>query len=599
MPFIHQQLQQAGYFEGYKDEWKQHSRDGILHVYWESDISKWLEAVSYSLARHPDAALDALADEVIAFFTSFQQADGYLNVWFTQVEPARRWTNLRDWHELYCAGHLIEAAVAHFRATGKRTLLDAVCRYADYIASIFGAETDKRHGYPGHEELELALVKLYQTTGEERYLRLSQYFVEERGQQRAEGHYYDIEARQRGEDPANFWARTYEYNQSHVPVREQQKVVGHAVRAMYLYSALVDLAQQSGDDTLFQASERFWQHLSSQQLYITGGIGPSSRNEGFTADYDLPNTDAYAETCAAIGLIFWSQRMLQYDADSRYADVLECALYNGVLSSVALHGRAFFYENPLESNGTHHRQPWYYCACCPPNIARLLMSLGHYIYTVSPTDILVHLYIQSTASIQVGNERVTLRQESNYPWDGTIRLHMELAQPAEFGLNLRLPHWSRDARLSMNGEEIAIEQSAYKGYAHIRRHWQPADSIVLTLPMPIERVYAHPDIRADNGSIALQRGPLVYCLEAVDNHVPLHRIRLPQDATLTGHFDAELMGGVTVIQGEAVALATTDWSGDLYRTTPAVQQPYTLTAIPYYAWDNREPGEMRIWLQTP
>jgi uncharacterized protein len=597
LPFIYEQIKKAGYFEAYKDKWKQ-SKVRIPFVFYESDISKWLEAVSYSLATHPDPTLDALADEVIAFIASFQQPDGYLNIWFTQVEPERRWTNLRDWHELYCAGHLIEAAVAHFRATRKRNLLDVVCRYADYIASVFGAAEGQTRGYPGHEEIELALVKLFQATGEERYLRLSHYFIEERGQRRPEGHYFDIEARKRGEEPAQFWARTYEYNQSHTPVREQREVVGHAVRAMYLYSALVDLAKQLGDDTLFQVCERFWNHLCSTRIYVTGGIGSSANNEGFTSDYDLPNVNAYAETCAAIGLVFWNHRMLQYDADGRYADVLERALYNGILSSIALDGQAFFYENPLESDGTHHRQPWFRCACCPPNIARLFMSLGQYIYGVSATDVLVHLYIQSTATMLVGNERVVLRQESNYPWDGAIKLRLELEKPAEFGLNLRIPAWSRSAQLSVNGMDIAIEQTAYPGYAHIQRHWQSGDVVILTLDMPVERVYAHPEIRVDAGCVALQRGPLVYCLEAADNQVPLHLIRLPERTTFESHFDTTLLEGVIVIQGEAALLESGDWAGTLYRSTPAVHHPYPFTAIPYYAWDNRQPGEMRVWLRS-
>lgn len=597
LPFIYEQIKKAGYFEAYKDKWKQ-SKVRIPFVFYESDISKWLEAVSYSLATHPDPTLDALADEVIAFIASFQQPDGYLNIWFTQVEPERRWTNLRDWHELYCAGHLIEAAVAHFRATGKRNLLDVVCRYADYIASVFGAEEGQAHGYPGHEEIELALVKLSRATGEERYLRLSHYFIEERGQRRPDGHYFDIEARKRGEDPAQFWARTYEYNQSHAPVREQHEVVGHAVRAMYLYSALVDLAKRLDDDTLFQVCERFWNHLCSTRIYVTGGIGSSANNEGFTSDYDLPNVNAYAETCAAIGLVFWNHRMLQYDADGRYADVLERALYNGILSSIALDGQSFFYENPLESDGTHHRQPWFRCACCPPNIARLFMSLGQYIYGVSATDVLVHLYIQSTATMQIGNERVVLRQESNYPWDGAIKLRLELEKPAEFGLNLRIPVWSRNAQLSVNGADIAIEQAAYPGYAHIQRRWQPGDVVILTLDMPVERVYAHPEIRVDAGCVALQRGPLVYCLEAADNPAPLHRIRLPEKTTFESHFDTTLLDGIMVIQGEAAVLDTEDWAGTLYRSAPAAHQAYTFTAIPYYAWDNRQPGEMCVWLRS-
>src|SRR5581483_2785084 len=502
---------------------------------------------------------------------------------------------------------------------GKRTLLDIVCRYVDYIDTVFGPEEGKRRGYSGHEEIELALVKLYRATGEERYLKLSQYLIEERGRQ---PHYFDIEARARGDDPAKFWARTYEYNQSHRPVREQHEVVGHAVRAMYLYSAMADLSRELNDPSLFQACERLWQHLCTKRLYITGGLGSSASNEGMTADYDLPNRNAYAETCAAIGLVLWSHRMLQLDVDRRYADILERALYNGVLSGLSLDAQAYFYENPLESQGTHHRQAWFACACCPPNIARLLMSLGQYVYGVSEKEIMVHLYMQSTGSITLDSQQVTVRQETNYPWDGSIRLSFEMEQPIEFGLNLRIPGWCEHARLTINDEEVPIEQYqnnlslhsherealaprgafvnayGYKGYVRVARRWQPGDSVVLSLDMPVQRVWAHPDVRDDSGCVALQRGPLVYCLEGVDNAAPLNHIRLSADAKFESHFDPTMLRGVTVIRGEGSALETGDWDGVLYRTTLPSRRPYSFVAIPYYAWDNRQPGEMRVWIQT-
>lgn len=593
---IYAQMERDGHFDNYKGAWKPDMRP-IPYLFWESDIAKWLEAASYSLATHPDSALEELVDRAIAFLASFQQPDGYLNIWFTAVEPEKRWANLRDWHELYCAGHLIEGAVAHFQATGKRTLLDIACRYADYIDSVFGREEGKRRGYCGHEEIELALIKLYRATGEARYLRLARYFVEERGEQGQQPHYFDSEARARGEDPADFWARSYEYNQSHVPVREQHQVVGHAVRAMYLYSALADLAGELNDESWLHVCERFWGHLISKRVYITGGIGPSADNEGFTADYDLPNATAYAETCAAIGLVLWSHRLLQLDPDRRYADVLERALYNGILSAIALDGESFFYENPLESRGRHHREPWFKCACCPPNIARLLASLGQYVYSVQGTELMVHLYLQSTSTIPIGTHQITLRQETTYPWDGTIALHIEAEQPIEFGLNLRIPGWCPGASLRVNDEEFPIEQHLRKGYVRITRRWQTGDTLILNLAMPVQRVYAHPDIRDDNGCVALQRGPLIYCLEAIDNAVPLHRIRIPEAGDLEAHFDSTLLGGVVVIQANASALGGEDWGEELYRTTPAKRCPSTLVAIPYYAWDNRQPGEMRVWMQ--
>jgi DUF1680 family protein len=566
----------------------------VPHIFWDSDVAKWLEAASYSLATHPDQALEAQVDEVIRLIVAAQQPDGYLNTYFTVVEPEKRWTNLRDWHELYCAGHLIEAAVAHFQATGKRVLLDALCRYADYIDTVFGTAPGKKHGYPGHEEIELALVKLYRVTGEKRYLHLSQYFIDERGRQ---PHYFDIEARLRGEDPAAFQHKIYEYNQSHLPVREQREVVGHAVRAMYLYSAMADLARELHDQSLFDADQRLWNHLCTTRLYITGGLGPSRHNEGFTADYDLPNETAYAETCAAIGLVFWNHRMLQLDCEARYADVLERALYNCVLSGVSLDGQKFFYENPLASLGTHHRQEWFWVACCPPNIARLLASLGQYIYAVNDKDLAVHLYIQSTAQMTVGGREVTVRQETTYPWNGIITLRLGMDEPSMFGLRLRIPGWCQNAQLKVNGDAFDIASHLEQGYVRVERVWQADDKVELELAMPVERMYAHPNVRQDAGCVVIQRGPLVYCLEGTDNKVPLHRIVVPRTAELASHFGPDVLGGVTVVSGDALVEEDTDWRETLYRSWPASLQPGAITAIPYYVWDNRQPGEMRVWLR--
>src|SRR5579875_527020 len=499
LPAIYEQMRNDGHFDAFQ-EWRKAGTRPIPYVFWESDMSKWIEAASYSLATHPDTNLEALVERAITFLVDLQQPDGYLNLWFTRVEPEKRWTNLRDFHELYCAGHLIEAAVAHFQATGKRVLLDAALRYSDYIATVFGVEEGKRHGYCGHEEIELALVKLYRATGEARYLHLSQYFIEERGKR---PHYFDEEARARGEDPADFWARTYEYNQSHLPVREQEEIVGHAVRAMYLLCAVADLAYELEDVGLQRVCERLWQHLTSKRLYITGGLGPFPGNEGFTTDYDLPNLSAYAETCAAIGLVFWNHRMLLLDADHRYADLLEQALYNGVLSGLSLDGTDFFYVNPLESQGTHRRQPWYKCPCCPPNLACLLSSLGGYMYSVNDTDILVHLYAQSTSTLTLASHTVVLSQKTNYPWGGTIEIEVKPEEPVEFGLDLRIPGWCKAAHLLVAGEEAPLD--LHKGYARIGCLWRSGDSIVLRLDMPIERVYAHPAVQADIGKVALRR----------------------------------------------------------------------------------------------
>jgi DUF1680 family protein len=565
----------------------------IAILFWDSDIAKWLEAASYSLATHPDPELDALVDEVIAQVARGQQPDGYLNSWFAFVEPEKRWTNLRDWHELYDAGHLIEAAVAHFQATGKRALLDVMCRYADYIDSVFGPDEGKRRGYCGHPEIELALVRLFHATGERRYLDLARYFVDERGRQ---PHYFDQEAIERGEDPAKFWAHSHQYSQSHCPVREQDEVVGHAVRATYLYSAMADLAAEDGDETLLVAGRRLFKHLTTKRMYVMGGIGSSKSNEGFTSDYDLPNESAYAETCAAIALVFWAQRMLGIDLDRRYADVMELALYNAVLSGVSLEGSHFFYDNPLASQGAHHRKEWFGCPCCPPNLARIIASLGGYVYGQRPDEVAVHLYVQSTAQMELGGSAVTLRQETNYPWDGAVTLKVEADAPATFALRLRLPGWCAAPRLSVNGEAVDLG-GAEGGYALLSRTWQSGDVIALDLPMPVERVYAHPSVRADVASVALRRGPLVFCLEQADHQAPLHQILLPAGVELAARFDGDALDGVVVVEGEGVALSDAGWEGTLYRTAPPAAEQCAIRAIPYYAWDNREAGTMTVWVR--
>ena len=592
IPTEYRQCRDTGRIDAFRLNWKPGS-EPVPHIFWDSDVAKWIEAASYSLATHPDPELRALLDEVITLIASAQQPDGYLNTHFSVVEPEKRWTNLRDKHELYCAGHLIEAAVAHYQATGKRSLLEVLCRYADHIDRTFGPRPGQKRGYPGHEEIELALVKLFQATGERRYLELSKYFIDERGRQ---PHYYDLEAVARGDDPRNYRFKTYAYLQAHVPVREQTEVVGHAVRAMYLYSAMTDLARETDDQSLLAACERLWQNLCLQNMYITGGIGPEAANEGFTSNYDLPNETAYAETCAAIALVFWNQRLLQLACDSRYADVLERVLYNGVLSSVSLDGEKFFYENPLASQGGHHRQAWFDCACCPPNLARLFASLGQYIYAQNDHEMVVHLYIQGSASFQIAGQNVRLRQQTRYPWEGSVLLHLDMEQPTSFGLRLRIPGWCHSAKLSVNGEPIEPASRMECGYVKLERLWHPSDRVQLDLDMPVEQVYAHPDVRQDSGQIALQRGPLVYCLEAADHSVPLQRILMPREATLSSHFEANMLGGVTVICGEGLAADTTGWENALYRKQGPDLKPCALTAIPYYAWDNRQPGQMRVWL---
>ncbi|HHW11313.1 MAG TPA: glycoside hydrolase family 127 protein [Firmicutes bacterium] len=585
-------------------------RPGARHIYRDSDIAKWLEAASYTLATSPDSALESQIDEVIELYAKAQGPDGYLNTWFTVMEPHLRFTNLRDRHELYCAGHLMEAAVAHFRATGKRRFLDICCRYADYLDTVFGTGEGRMRGYPGHEEIELALVKLYEATGHKRYLKLASYFIDERGQK---PHYFDIEAEKRGEDPRR-WRRDYRYNQSHIPVREQTEVTGHAVRAMYLYCGMADVARHTGDRSLAEACRTLWHDLVRKHLFITGGIGQSKENEGFTFPYDLPEETAYCETCAAIGLVFWNHRLLHLFGEGQYADCLERGLYNGTISGMALSGDRFFYTNPLASLGHHHRQEWFTCACCPGNISRLVASVGQFFYSTGDDKIWVHLYAQSRASLPVGDEEVLIEQETDYPWDGTVIMRLSLARPHTFTLALRIPGWCRQHAIKISGTDIGggeTEMSpavVYRsGYAELTREWHDGDLVELRLAMPVERVRANPAVRQANGKIVLQRGPIVYCLEETDNpYTPLTRIAIPRKAPLSAHFAPDLLGGVSVITGPAEvvvrdeardeAAAVGSWDG-LYTTDLPQTEQVTIKAVPYCVWDNREPGEMLVWLQ--
>lgn len=601
LPAVREQLEIRGTMEALKLNWKP-GMPNKPHIYWESDLAKWIEAASYVLAKQPDAALEQQVDEAIALLAGAQQPDGYLNAYYTVVEPDKRWSNLRDQHELYCAGHLIEAAVAHYEATGKDSLLNVMLRYADYIDQRFGPGENQMHGYPGHEEIELALMRLHRLTGDERYFKLSRYFIEQRGQQ---PHYYDQEARARGDDPASFRHGTYEYNQSHRPIREHTEAVGHAVRATYLYAGATDLALATGDETLAQALRRVADNLVQRRMYVTGGIGSARANEGFTFDYDLPNDTGYAETCAAIGLFFWMHRMLHLDGDSHYADIMERALYNGILAGISLDGRSFFYENLLAVKrgtertrfGPYHRQSWFSVSCCPPNVSRLIASLGQYLYAQGEAEAMVHHYAASSARLQVAGQAVSLSQQTNYPWDGEINLRIEPEQPAAFTVRLRLPGWCRSYVVTINGEAAA--PPVERGYLRIERVWQPGDTVRLQLDMPVERVYAHPEVRANKGRTALQRGPVIYCLEGVDNGPDLDAIVLPRDAPLEAHFEPDLLGGVAVIVGDALRESEPPEvdEDEAYVFVPPVRRPVRLRAIPYYAWDNRESGDLLVWLR--
>ncbi|MBN1219396.1 MAG: glycoside hydrolase family 127 protein [Anaerolineae bacterium] len=607
LPIEYEQLKKTGRIEAWKLDWNE-GKSYKPHRFWDSDSAKWIEAAAYSLTSHPDEHLEALVDEVIDLIEKAQQPDGYLNIFYTAVEPENRWANLRDWHELYCAGHLIEAAVAYYQVTGKRKLLDVMIRYAKYIDQIFGPNKGQKRGYPGHQEIELALVKLYRVTGQQRYLNLAKFFIDERGQQPP---YFDLEARARGEDPVkDYWAGTHKYNQSHVPVREQTEVVGHAVRACYMYAGMADVAAETNDPTLVEALQRLWQNVTEKRMYITGGIGPTLRNEGFTFDYDLPNDMAYAETCAAIALVFWAHRMFHLDPDRRYIDVLERALYNGVLSGVSLDGTTFFYANPLAAfpevnpypgvplDETRHyrRSEWFDCACCPPNLARLLANLGQYVYSTGKNAIYVHLYTAAKAQIDLNDQVIQIEQQTNYPWDETVRFAIQSEPPGQFTLALRLPGWCRQANIKVNGQ--AMSTMTEQGYARIDRTWQPGDQVELTLSMPLERIETHPRVRQNAGRFALQRGPVVYCLEEVDNGPNLAHVIIPRESEPAVTFDRNLLGGVSVITGQALRRDVQNWPNALYRPIESPKMtPFAFKAIPYCFWANRQPGEMQVWLR--
>ena len=608
IPAIYGQMKDTGRIDAWRLDWQEGQPQP--HIFWDSDAGKWIEAAAYSLATTPNAALEAQVDGLIDLIEQAQQPDGYLNIFYTAVEPQNRLTNLRDRHEFYDAGHLVEGAVAYFEATGKRKLLDVLARYVQFIDAHYGPNEGQVRGYDGHPEVELALVRLYHATGEKRYLDLSTFFVNERGQQ---PHFFDLEAQQRGDDPTKFWAQTYRYCQAHLPVHEQTEACGHSVRAGYLYSGMADIAAETGDVELKRICQQLWDDLTSHQMYVTGGLGPAHSNEGFTFAYDLPNETAYAETCAACSLVFWAQRMFLMDPSSRYIDVMERALYNGMISGVSWEGTQFFYANPLASypgvnpfdhwsgittDRHYRRSDWFDCACCPPNLARLVASIGGYFYAVADNTLYVHLYNSNQADVSVAGQNVHLTQQTNYPWDETVQLSIGVDQPAAFELALRIPDWCRDYSLTVNG--AAVHADAASGYVRLQRTWADGDAVELRLAMPVERIAANPQVRQDAGQITLQRGPVVYCLEEADNGARLANVVIPPSAALTAVYEPDLFNGVAVITGEAYRDEPANWGGGLYQavsTLESRQERFSFRAIPYAFWANREPGEMRVWLR--
>ncbi len=561
-------------------------------IFWDSDIGKWIEAASYALSHRRNATIEAQIESIIDDLGKAQSPDGYLNCWYLEREPQNRWTNLRDNHELYNAGHLLEGAVAYFQTTGRDRLLKIMIRYMDHIAATFGPESGQKRGYCGHQEIELALVKLYHVTKIDKYLDLATYFINERG---ALPHYFDQERENRGETAESFIQKTYEYNQSHLPVRQQAKVVGHAVRAFYMYAAMADLAAELGDDALQKACETLWTDVISTRMYVTGGFGPAASNEGFTRDYDLPNDTAYAETCASVAMVFWARRMLNLNLDGQYADILETALYNTCLAGLSHAGTHYFYENKLESDGSHQRWDWHPCPCCTMNVARLVASVAGYFYSVSDTEIAMHLYGGSETTLAVAGGKVHLCETSNYPWSGEIGIKVEPLGCAAFALALRVPGWAKGAVVRLNG--APVDAKVERGYLKIHRLWSQGDKVTLSLPMEVARLYAHPNVRHDVGRVALKRGPLVYCLEQHDNDAPVQFVSLPPAAALTSEWRAELFGGINVVRADGRVIDLNKWGITLYRTKRPPEKSSALTAVPYYLWCNRGSNPMQLWLR--
>ena len=522
----------------------------------DSDVYKALEGMAYSLINNPDPELEKKADEWIDKFAAAQQPDGYINTFYTLTGLDKRWTNM-DKHEMYCAGHMIEAGVAYYQATGKRKLLDVCIRMTDHMMSQFGP--GKRHWVPGHEEIELALVKLYQTTQEQKYLDFAYWLLEERG------HGHGTMGDEGKWNPV--------YYQDIVPVRQLTDISGHAVRCMYLYCGMADVAALKNDTGYIAAMDRLWDDVVHRNMYITGGIGSSRDNEGFTEDYDLPNLDAYCETCASVGMVLWNQRMNQLTGDSKYIDVLERSLYNGALAGISLGGDRFFYVNPLESKGDHHRQEWYGCACCPSQLSRFLPSIGNYIYASSDDALWVNLYIGNTGQIRIGETDILLTQETDYPWDGSVKLTISTSQPLEKEIRLRIPDWCKTYDLSINGKRINVPKE--KGYAVIK-DWKSQDVIALDMDMPVEIVAADPHVKENFGKRAIQRGPLVYCMEEIDNPEYFDQIQLSPSTTFQTAFASDILNGIKTIKTNGRAQSA--------------------TFIPYYAWDNRKAGKMRVWI---
>ncbi len=578
-------------------------------VFQDTDVAKWLEAVAYVLETSSDDDLETLADETINLIGRAQCEDGYLNTYFTIKDPSLRWTNLKEGHELYTAGHMIEAAVAYYEATGKREFLNIMESFADLICQIFGPEDGKCHGYPGHQEIELALVKLYRVTKKQKYVELAKYFIEQRGT----GENYFLEEEKRLEYKQifpEFTGYDTKYSQSHIPVREQKTAEGHAVRAVYMYCAMADLAQIYGDEELLEVCQTLWSDMVRRRMYITGSIGSSGLLERFTTDYDLPNNCNYSETCASIGLALFGKRMTQITKDASYMDVVERALYNTVLSGIALDGRSFFYVNPLEvwpdncieRTSKEHvkavRQTWFGVACCPPNISRTLASMGQYIYFTDEDTLYINLYISGTVSAELAEGSVEFEIKSDLTNSGHIEIDVvKQENSASYNLAFRIPDYVKKYTLLRDGKEqtgCRLE----KGYLYIGNITEGETKIVIDFEVPARFVRANPKVREDAGRVALAKGPLVYCLEEADNGANLPAVFVNCNQELHEKYEENLFGGVTTIALRGMRLTDEKWQDDaLYGERENVFREVELKAVPYHCWNNRGAGEMLVWMK--
>ncbi len=583
LPANVRKCRETGRVDAFRLNWKP-GMPNQPHIFWDSDFAKVIEGMSLSLMLYPDPEREKELDEFVDLILSAQQKDGYLNTHFTVVEPEKRWKNLSSAHELYCAGHLMEAAVAHYKATGKRKFVDCMARYADYIAEVFGRNPGQKRGYPGHQEIELALCKLAEVTGNRKYSDLAAYFINERGQS---PNYFETVEHAGSEN-----------NQADRPIREMQKLRGHSVRALYYLSGAADVAAKTGDSSLFEACERLWNNVVNQNMYITGGVGSSCDGEAFTTDYNLPNDTAYAESCASIALVLFADRMLNLTGDSRYADVMETALYNGAISGLSLDGDKFFYANPLENDDQmfehgqqrRKRQPWFDCSCCPTNYCRFLPQIAAFACSVSDDCLAINIPAASSGNVTLKNGFLQFELSGSYPYDGAGTLKIQEAS-GECSIALRIPGWCRDWAISLNGESVSAVPE--KGYVRMRHAWKKGDCIEWNFEMPVRVLHANPRVSADIGRAAILRGPLVYALESVDNSVPLELIRLKKGTAFSLKPATDLPEGTLAISGNAMIQADTD---QLYFEGELALSPGRFTAIPSALWQNRGDSSMRIWI---